>query len=622
MASFAQRFGSRRAAIFLVAAAILPFAPALGGGFVYDDFPAILKNPSVLGADVLRIFTSGSYWREETVGYRPVTTLSFIANRAASGGAAWAFHATNLALHALNTLLVAALAGALLARGGFDARRANAGAAGGALLFAIHPAQVEAVAGIAAGRAELLSLGFVLAALVVSFRARMAPWPRAAAAGACYLAALLSKESALVLPALLVALHAAAPRAAASRRASDAAAGGAASSAADAAAHAPRLAQLAPCALALAAYLALRHEALGRVGGTMPALLDNPLAHAVAESRAAIVPGALRVLAEYARLIFVPVALSADYGFDAIPLPRSVFAPALLPGVLFAAAIAGAVIAVVIRARRSRGTRSRALAATLPRAAIALVATLAIPLHLVSTLPAIAAERFLYMPMAFVSLVAASLVAAAMPAGARRGGAAQAEGAVRAAAIALALLLAARSGARAFDWRGERALFESSARAKPGSARLHNALGLALANAGEAARAESEYRRALEIYPDYAAALVNLGNALLRRGDAAAARACYERAVALDPGYAKARWNLAVALEQQGDVTAAAREYGEIAMRDATHFDSRLRLGEILAAAGRAREAERLLAEALALRPGDAAATRALDAARAARPAE
>jgi len=619
MASFAQRFGSRRAAIFLVAAAILPFAPALGGGFVYDDFPAILKNPSVLGADVLRIFTSGSYWREETVGYRPVTTLSFIANRAASGGAAWAFHATNLALHALNTLLVAALAGALLARGGFDARRANAGAAAGALLFAIHPAQVEAVAGIAAGRAELLSLGFVLAALVVSFRARMAPWPRAAAAGACYLAALLSKESALVLPALLVALHAAAPRAAASRRASDAAAGEAASSAADAAARAPRLAQLAPCALALAAYLALRHGALGRVGGTMPALLDNPLAHAVAESRAAIVPGALRVLAEYARLIVVPVALSADYGFDAIPLPRSVLSPALLPGVLFAAAIAGAVIAVVIRARRSGGTVSRALAATLPRAAIALVATLAIPLHLVSTLPAIAAERFLYMPMAFVSLVAASLVAAVMPAGARRGGAA---GAVRAAAIALALLLAARSGARAFDWRGERALFESSARAKPGSARLHNALGLALANAGEAARAESEYRRALEIYPDYAAALVNLGNALLRRGDAAAARACYERAVALDPGYAKARWNLAVALEQEGDMTAAAREYGEIAMRDATHFDSRLRLGEILAAAGRAREAERLLAEALALRPGDAAAARALDAARAARPAE
>lgn len=381
-------------------------------------------------------------------------------------------------------------------------------------------------------------------------------------------------------------------------------------------AAAPHLRYLAPCVVALAAYLALRHAALGRVGGMMPAFLDNPLAHAAAASRAAIVPGALRVLSEYARLLVFPAALSADYGFDAIPLPRSVFSFAILPGVLLLAAIAGAAALAAMRARRS--SDSGALAATLPPAAICLLATLAIPLHLVSTLPAIAAERFLYMPMAFVALVAAALAAAAMAPGAvgdtARG---RARGALRAAAIAVALLFAIRSGARALDWRDERALFESSARAKPASARLHNALGLAYANAEDVARAEAEYRRAIAIYPDYTAALVNLGNVELRRGDAAAARARYERAIALDPDYVKARWNLAVALEALGDVNGAAREYSEIATRDATHFESRLRLGEILAAAGRAREAERVLGEALALRPGDTAAARALDAAHA-----
>ncbi|MFN0149691.1 MAG: tetratricopeptide repeat protein [bacterium] len=598
MASFAHRFSPRRAAILLLAAAIIPFLPALGGEFLYDDFPAILKNPSVQRGDVGGVFSSGSYWREEIVGYRPIATLSFIANRAASGDAPWAFHATNLALHAINTLLVAALARRLLVRGGFDAQCASAASVAGALLFAVHPAQVEAVAGIAAGRAELLSLLFVLAALVVSLRERIAPWSRAVALGAFYLIALLSKESALVLPALLLVLH--------GRTRAE---------------NALRLWHLAPCALALAAYIALRHAALGRIGGMMPAFLDNPLAHAVSASPAAILPGALRVLSEYARLIIFPAALSADYGFDAIPLPPTLFSRAVLPGVLFAVAIAGAVIAVVIRARRPSDALAHSLAATLPHAAIAILVTLAIPLHLVSTLPAIAAERFLCMPMAFVALIAASLAGAWLSADATRRAARPAlRAAVRATAIAVVLILAARSGARAFDWRNERALFESSARAKPGSARLHNALGIAYANEGNATRAEAEYRRALEIYPEYAAALVNIGNVELRRGDAAAARARYERAVALDPNYVKARWNLAVALEKQGDVNGAAREYGEIAMRDATHFDARLRLGEILAAAGRAREAERAFTEALALRPGDAAATRALDAARASAP--
>jgi tetratricopeptide (TPR) repeat protein len=281
----------------------------------------------------------------------------------------------------------------------------------------------------------------------------------------------------------------------------------------------------------------------------------------------------------------------------------------MLSGILLVAAL----IAAPVRLRGSAAARALA----------ALAIALAIPLHLVATLPALCAERFLYLPMAFVGLAAAAIVGTAMRRTARPSAVRDAKPSLRSGGLLAAvltivvLIFGARSAVRATDWRSEIALFETSARAKPGSARLHNALGLAYANSGQEERAESEYRRALEVYPDYAAALVNLGNVELRRGDAAAARDRYVRAIALDPGYIKARWNLAVALETLGDVNGAAREYAEIAARDATHFESRLRLGEILVAAGRGREAERALSEALALRPGDAAARRALASARA-----
>ncbi len=562
----------------LVALAV--FAPALDGAFVYDDFPAILKNPRVTAGTIAEIFTSGSYWREDEVGYRPMATLSFRAERALFGERAWAFHATNLLLHALNAFLVAALARRVLLGGVAAASLPTSAPLFAALLFAVHPAQAEAVCGIAAGRAELLAALFSLLALGMLLGSARSGGRTNGVGGAgaagligalLYLAALLSKESALVLPAILLALDRPPNRARV-------------------------LALFAPLAGALAVYLFLRHTALGRLGGFAPAFLDNPLAHA---APGAFVPGVLRVLSEYARLVVWPDALSADYGFDAVPLPTrlaSALTPALIPGAAFAAAIAG----LALWAIRRRGDARPA------RAALALAATLVIPLHLVAPLPALCAERFLYMPLAFAALFVAAAVF-----GGRAGGRAL-RGRIALFAVIL-IALTARSAARARDWRSELSLFSSSARAMPGSARSHMALGLAYRNAGRAADAEAEYGRALAIAPRYSAAIVNLGNIVLERGEADSARALYEAALVEDPGYERARWNLAVALERLGDPGAAAREYAALAAADPAHFDARLRLGELLAGAGRPREARRALEEALAIRPGDPAARRALD---------
>lgn len=587
-------------AIVLLLGATAPFVPALAGDFVYDDFPAILKNPRVTGGPALAIFTSGSYWREGEVGYRPLATLSFRVSRSLWGERPAAFHATNMFLHAANALLVGAVASALL--GG------SSWALVAALLFAVHPAQVESVAGIAAGRAELLAAGFALGALVLAVRApgREVGPARSVLIALLYFAALLSKESALPLPLLILFVRGArgesGGRALGSRGSTpflsrEGTAFPSGGGPAPPSRWAQRILFYVLLGAALGAYLALRHAALGRLGALVPAFLDNPIASADA---GAFPPAVLRVLSEYARLLVFPLRLSADYGYNAVPLPTSIGSPSVVPGIALAVVVAGLSGFAWLRSGDARA----------PLLALAFAATLVLPLHLLMPLPALCAERFLYFPIA-----CAALLVGALATGGRRQH--ETPRPPRSPALALALavlaLFAARSAARSREWRSERALFEASARATPGSARAHNVLGLAYRNAGSAAEAEAEFRSALAIYPEYGSALVNLGNLELERGEVKSARARYEAALAQNPGFERARWNLAVALERLGDMDGATRQYATLAAADTTHFDARLRLGEILMASGRAEEARRAFEEALRIRPGDVRALRDLE---------
>ena len=94
----------------------------------------------------------------------------------------------NVLWHVAATLLVFALAAELLA---------PAAALAAALVFAVHPVHVEAVAN-SVGRLELMTAVWVLAALLAHRRgSRLAP--------AFYALALLSKENAVVFLALAVA---------------------------------------------------------------------------------------------------------------------------------------------------------------------------------------------------------------------------------------------------------------------------------------------------------------------------------------------------------------------------------------------------------------------------------
>ncbi len=147
------------AAALLLAVAVT-YGRALGFPFVYDDQSLIVGNPALADWGTLAEALSHDLFHfaptRPSPYWRPVVTFSYYLDWALGGGAAWAFHLSNLL-----ALWAAALGLWRLAL------RLGAGpvaALAAALLFATHPAQVEAASNVS-GRTDLLACAFGLWAL-------------------------------------------------------------------------------------------------------------------------------------------------------------------------------------------------------------------------------------------------------------------------------------------------------------------------------------------------------------------------------------------------------------------------------------------------------------------------
>lgn len=86
-------------------------------------------------------------------------------------------------------------------------------------------------------------------------------------------------------------------------------------------------------------------------------------------------------------------------------------------------------------------------------------------------------------------------------------------------------------------------------------------LGTVFFNAHSWEDAEEHYLRALEIDSNYALAHFNLGNLYDEQGNAAAALHHYKEALRLNPGYADAHYNLALLYQHSRDVMGALRHW-------------------------------------------------------------
>ncbi|MDB6060105.1 MAG: Tetratricopeptide 2 repeat protein [Verrucomicrobiaceae bacterium] len=163
---------------------------ALPGSFQFDDFNVIVNNAKV---------HSWSAWRAELPSMRPLLKLSYLGNWLLDARP-WGFHLFNVCCHAVNVLLVLALGRQLFAAQPDGVLIAIIAAA----IFALHPAQTEAVTYIS-GRSITLMGTFYLGSLVAGCSGYRAL--RLVVSPLLFAAALLTKEIAWTLPLALLLIN-------------------------------------------------------------------------------------------------------------------------------------------------------------------------------------------------------------------------------------------------------------------------------------------------------------------------------------------------------------------------------------------------------------------------------
>lgn len=189
----------------------LVYWPGRHGGFVFDDLHNIVRNPW-LGVTTLqwRDWLLAAFSSPASELQRPLAMLTFAANHYFTGMAPMPMKLTNIAIHALNAVLVLGLCQQLLALLSPDAAtvtRRRWAARFAAAAWALHPINLMAVLYVVQ-RMESLSHTFVFAGLWLYLLGRQRQlaglpggWPRVLAGlGGGTVLGLLAKESAVLLP--------------------------------------------------------------------------------------------------------------------------------------------------------------------------------------------------------------------------------------------------------------------------------------------------------------------------------------------------------------------------------------------------------------------------------------
>ncbi len=449
----------------VVAAALGSSVSGLTNGFAYDDIPILVENPMVGALHSPAEYLGDSYWGPSRGNslYRPVTIALFSVEWAIGDGSPLPFHLTNVLFYAAAAVVVLLLLRLLLPAGA---------ALVGAVAWAVHPVHAEAVANVV-GQSEMLAALPMLLALFLFIRGRRAgplsPGAVAAILG-CYAVALLSKEHGIVLPALLLAAELLVRREASNR-----------------AGHAPLAVTpwflVRGVLLVTFVYLVARFTVLEGFAGDSPhPAIDGMSGGARRWVMLALVP-------EFARLLWWPARLFADYSPQAIPA-ASVPALAHLAGVIWIG------IYLVLLGWAWRRDRTATFALLWLPVTLGPISNVLVPTGV------LIAERTLFLPSVAVALLVGVLVArlaphvAAIPTRWVRD-------AVVAAACFVLLAGALRSGNRQLVWEDNATLISTTVVDAPANFRAHHALGELFGAAGAWRRAEEHLRIADSLFPGY-----------------------------------------------------------------------------------------------------------------------
>lgn len=546
----------------LAAATTVAYAPAVGGGFHFDDLHTVVERVALrdLGA-----FVRSTLVEEYLSAGRPITDLTFAIDLRLFGLSPRAFHWTSIALHLAAVALAWLLARRLTARAGWRGEGLALFAAG---VFALHPMQSQAVSYVSQRSEVLASLLFMSALLALLEADEPGHRRRRMAAGVAALAlfalALGAKVIAVTLPlayGLAVGcLGRGAPAVRTGRPW-----------------HRALLVAAPLAALSIAAgvrqvaFLAGRPDA----GFDVPGL--GPREYLLTQCR---------VVLAYLRLLAWPSGQNVDHE---LAVSRGLLEPATLAAALALALLVAGATTLVARARASSG--QDAAASRLAGFGILWFLLILSPTSSVVPLADLIEEHRVYLASLGIALAAGAVASRALERLA-------APHAARAAA-ALATVVLASLGVALHErnelWGSTEALWADAVRKSPTKARAHANHARELGIANKLPEALEEYRHALACATDgtvsRASVLGNMGPILLKTGRPGEALAALQEAREASAGDPKIETNLAVWYLEAGDLARAHGLASDAVRRSPQDGFARNILGVILLREGDARAA-------------------------------
>lgn len=155
-------------------------------------------------------------------------------------------------------------------------------------------------------------------------------------------------------------------------------------------------------------------------------------------------------------------------------------------------------------------------------------------------------------------------------------------------------------------WKDSVTLWTHSLACNADNYYAHYNLGEVLDQQGQANEAIAQYRQALQRHPAYEGAQNNLGLVLLRLGRVDEAIPCFQKAIQIKSSYPEPRINLGNAFLQQGKTDEAIAQYQKAAELDPDDPTSRNGLGNALLQKGKVDDAIAQYQAALKLQPDNA----------------
>jgi len=531
-----RSLGTALAGVALIAVVTsVAYAPSLRGGFILDDDMYITHNPLTQAGDGPYKF----WFTTEPIDYWPVFNTALWLEWRLWGMHGAGYRVTNLVLHIVSAVLIWVILLRLSIPGAFLA----------ALLFAVHPVNVESVAWISQLK-NLLALLFSLLSILCYLHTLSGAWY--ALSLVTFALAMLSKGSVAVLPALLLGIvcwlrpltrH--------------------------------DLMRVAPFFLIAAVLVPVNVWFQSRTVETDFPTVD-PLQRLL---------GAAAAVWFYLSKALIPVDLTFIYPRWQVRADRLVWWVPLLAAV--------AVTALLWRSRRGWG---RPLLFAWGFYCLSLVPVLGFA-DVGFLRHSLVADH--YQHLALIGVV--TLVAAGWDTWRQRlrGRAAWAPIAAAIAAVGLLTLL---------TWRQSRLyaspadLYRHTVERNPDAWIAHNNLGVILATTGRADEAIRHLQQAVQLKPDYLDAHNNLGNALAAVGQRAAAIEHYQHALRLGAAYADTHYNLGLALVDAGRLQDGIEHYRQALQLQPDFVNAHYNLGLALLKAGQSTDAIEAFRRALALR--------------------